>query len=417
MRSFLNFARIRTEWPSPPSWLGGFMGFLLISLAIIFGLLFLGVIIIFCMTLFGSLSEDLQNRAESVRNVGLVIAAFVGFPFLIWRTLVASNQAQTSSEALFNDKITHAANDLAARKQLSHVSEQDGVFSVVNEWQDDAVVRSMAIHRLEGLANERPEFSPRISRMLASYIRGNFSASNLDPTLDLKVRSRPRMDLQDAVDALGRILKFAINYEEGNWRVDLTNTNFDGVNLGRGYFRAVNFSRSRFEAAILDAGNFQGAWFYEALLNHATFAKADFTGAHLNYATYNLPNIQAGGFNLAMGQAELKGVDFSGADISACTHIGGPNKISKTFGNADTKLYRRLHPKKPSEEELNTAYIFRSGSKEREYTEEQKAVFKKVDESGFQNWSPYKNNDGANYHIKLELMDKLGLNMWPYTGL
>jgi len=274
----------------------------------------------------------------------------------------------------------------------------------------------MAIHRLEGLSNERPEFSPRISRMLASYIRGNFPATNLDPTSDLQTRRSPRMDLQDAIDALGRVLKFSVNYEKENWRLNLTNTNFDGVNFAKGFFRATNFTGSRFEAAIFNEGNFHGAWFYGALLNYASFIKADFTGANLTEAIYNMPTTNPGGFNSGIARADIRGIDFSGADISACAYLGRPEEIMETFGNKDTQVYRRLHPSKPSDHELNTAYLYRNGSGSREYTEEEKAIFKKVDDSGFQNWSPYGSNDIATYSIKGDLMKKLSLNKWPYLG-
>lgn len=417
MDEFLCILGFRGDFLRPPKWMGTIIGVLLFTIIIAFVLSFFLVVLIFFVALFGPVDDQLKDRAENIRNIGLVIAAFVGVPFLIWRTSVASEQAKISSAALFNEKITDASKGLSARKQVSHISTDISESSVFNAWEDDIVVRSMAIHRLESLANERRQFSPRIARMLASYVRGNFRAENLNPSEDIQFRVTPRMDLQDAIDALGRILKVAQNEDVENWRINLRGTNLDGVNFNRGFFRAADLRQSRLEGALLSFGNFEGALFCNSLFNYADFMKSNLTGANLSDIIYNLPKVGNGGFYAGIGHADITGVDLSDADLSAITFLGGAKKMSQTFGNIDTTLNSRLRPARPSQDELDTAYLFRSGTVEQPHSKDQLEIFGRVDGSGFQNWSPYTSNDMANSSIKEKLMIELGLNKWPYVGL
>lgn len=163
----------RTPDYSKARWLGG-----LISVAVIGVMLVLvGLISYQFFVAVSGLKDfvDAQAQSAAIRNTGLILAAVVGVPFLIWRSVVAQKQADTAEEALLNDKINAAADDLHARRLVTmNPTEKQGRWDY---HQDDIVRRNAAIDRLFGLAGESPEIAPRIARMLGVYVR-ELSAEN-----------------------------------------------------------------------------------------------------------------------------------------------------------------------------------------------------------------------------------------------
>lgn len=154
-------------------WLGGLLGSLLLLTA--FGILIggLATLVQFLGTATGLLAvEDVSTRHEAIRNIGLVLAAVVGAPFVAWRSFVAAKQAGIAAESLFNDKINRAAEDLSARRQVTErATDPSGEVKVLTEWEDDRVKRAAGIERLEGLVEEQPDAAPRAARMLSIYAR------------------------------------------------------------------------------------------------------------------------------------------------------------------------------------------------------------------------------------------------------
>ena len=352
----------------------------------------------------------LDVDGSSIRNIGLVLVALLGAPFVVWRSIVAARQVEIADESLFNDKVNAAATDLAAQKNVTEIIVNEAEKSVLQTVEDDLVRRAAAIDRLEGLAFEREEVAPRIVRLLATYVRGNFSCANLAHTVPPFSRKVPRMDLQKAIDTIGRIHKLAVEIDKTHWRIDLKGCDLDGVSFQSGYFRAADVSGSRLEACILREANFEGCLLVGSLLNFADFFRADLTGAKLNNAIINLSSGWAG----TLGTANLYGATFIAADLSGVSHLGTAKKLSKTFGTKDTKLSSNLHYKKTSVNSYEMAHLNRSLKDKVELTAEEKEQIKELEKTGFQNWSPYDSGDMANGQILSELYDKLGLNKWPY---
>ncbi|WP_172295895.1 hypothetical protein [Pseudoruegeria sp. HB172150] len=148
-------------------------------LLLVAALVALALIVAAVLTLFQFMKATLQlppydsdKEAASVSNIGLVLAALLGAPFVVWRSWIAAKQANIAEESLFNDKINAASEDLASRRQVTRVVQSDdGSEAVLTEWEDDLVKRAASIDRLEGLAEERPDSTARIARMLSVYVR------------------------------------------------------------------------------------------------------------------------------------------------------------------------------------------------------------------------------------------------------
>jgi len=318
--------------------LGRLLGFLvlLVGIVAVFAAFAVGVHFLIALCTVNT------DKGEAIRNTGLVIAAMFGAPFLVWRTNVAAKQTRVTEEALFNDKVNDAFRRLSARREVTRLIRPDGKEAVLKEWEDDLVTRAAAMDRVEGLVKERRGFAPRAVKMLASYVRGTFPAHSLEPTKDLEQRKTPRMDLQRAIDVIGRIYKIAADVDRSQWRLDLQACNFDGVSFSKGYFRAAKLNGGRFEAAILRDGNFEGCWFHRSLLNYAEFYKANLKGVKMNRVILNRPEIGPGGFGSDLNSAHLKGVTLISADISAVSYLGESSQVSQIFGTKDTVLSEDL---------------------------------------------------------------------------
>lgn len=401
---------------SQARWLGSMIGAILM-------LILLVLIFTATMTLFAFLQAGLRlgpyandNDGSAIRNVGLVLAALLGAPFVIWRAVVAAKQVAIADDSSFNDKIDTAVIALTSRRETTRIHEQNNLDVIITEWEDDLVARSAAIDRLESLVVEQNAIAPRVVKMLATYIRGNFSCSDLTPSDDLKIRNLPRMDLQHAIDAIGRIYKIAAKVDSSKWRLELTGCNFDGVNFSNGYFRATNFERCRFEAAIFDGGNFEGCLFYNSLLNYSDFRGSNFRGARLDHITLNKPTPVPGGFVSSINFAEFEGATFIASDISALDHIGSPLEISKTFATKDTVISRSLQAHMLPPNEHSRAHLCRQIKDAEKLNDADKERIRALESTGYQHWTPYEHTDMATGYLLKRFFQEMDMDDWPFRG-
>lgn len=392
-------------------WLGRVLGFLLLGFGSIIGflsfLIAFAVLVRFGFAAFGSSADN----GEAIRNIGLVVAAMFGAPFLVWRTMVAAKQTQISEEALLNNKINEAFVGLTARREVTRGVEQDGKEVILKEWEDDIVTRLAAMDRLEGLVSERNELAPRIVKALASYVRGNFPAEHLEPTEGIELRKTPRMDLQRAIDTIGRVYKIAANVDRSHWRLDLKACNFDGVAFSKGYFRAADFRYCRLEGTFLVEVNFEGCWLHKSLLNNAYFGETNLKGAKLDGV--KITNNSNSSSDLH--RANLHGVTLNGADITGLRTIGTRDVISKTLGTKDTQLSSNMRRQMPDFVGLIYAYINLFEKDIESLTEAEKEDIQKIKETGFLYWMPQSvmDIDYADYVRKF--YRDLGMDCWPYN--
>ncbi len=296
------------------------------------------------------------NDGAAIRNIGLVLAALLGAPFVIWRSYVAAKQARIQDEALFNDKISAAAEGLAARRQVTRViNEGTNDEAILTEWVDDLVTRAAAIDQLEGLAIERPVVTPRVARLLSIYVRElsrEFPAEKSPAGLSheqiqvwvssLEVKRR---DSEKAVQALGRLQKISGNRLVPS-DLDMRQSNLQAFDLSECLFKGVDFSSSSLQkvklinsnldyanvrSSDLCGANFTGTSLNSLKATHAVFSGANFEHASLNNAVFYKANLVAANFyecslccsnfssaflkNAVFAQSELEDVDFVRATL------------------------------------------------------------------------------------------------------
>ena len=120
--------------------IGRFLGFAISFFAIFY--------VIFCAYLFLDMLRAVfhvhpynsDNRGAELRGMGLLLAALIGAPFVIWRTNSAAKQARISEEALFNQRYEAASVGLAARRETTRVVDVKDE-AILREIEDDLVQR------------------------------------------------------------------------------------------------------------------------------------------------------------------------------------------------------------------------------------------------------------------------------------
>ncbi|GAA5072132.1 pentapeptide repeat-containing protein [Roseibacterium beibuensis] len=273
------------------------------------------------MVFHGETSSGADASPNTTLGLGALLVALIGAPFLIWRTVVAQKTLDTAQrqtdlqdEALFNDKINAAATDLAARRQVTRIVQQDGKDVVLTEWEDDLVTRAAAIDRLEGLALEamdRGDFAPaqRIARMLSIYVQElsldhpphqtpSFSDSLEFQDWASKLRPLVRSDMERAAQALGRInpmnedtrtsfMPSNIDLRRCNLQFfDLSNLNFRGSQLDDANLLAANLSKSKINDSTLRGINLSHCNMSNMQVRGVVFERAAFDSTYLHQTSF-----------------------------------------------------------------------------------------------------------------------------------
>lgn len=205
--------------------LGTFLGFIIALL----GLALLSVWVIGLVQLVGAMvglgpfSSDPTGAA--IRNLGIVVAAMLGFPFLVWRSVVAQRNAITAEQSQITDRINKAVLGLGSEKISKRIYETPKYQKTGQNWNSDAdgnpvpavrpdgtpivereqfeesvpniEVRLGAIYSLERIANDSDRDYANVMSLLAAYVRENANprASNV----------KLREDVQAAVTLITKI--------------------------------------------------------------------------------------------------------------------------------------------------------------------------------------------------------------------
>ncbi|NOD96907.1 hypothetical protein GS610_06760 [Ruegeria sp. HKCCD6228] len=272
---FLNLSRLNQLW----------IGFAaLVLLALLVGALREAIIAMY-------FSEPDEQGSAGLKDAVLAIAAIVGLPFLGWRAIIAQKQADTAAQALFNERLSSALENLYSRRQVTQRigSTQKNLEQAI--WQDDIPRRLGAIENLELLAEERPEAAPAVARILSGYVRE--LSKEIQP-IKTKLREYkkqkaievPRSDMEASVQTLGRLQKIR-GVSPDEVQINLTGANLQGMFLRWCWFKGANFSRADLTNANLQTAKLQYANLTSSVLYYANLANTDMRGANLNWIHSN----------------------------------------------------------------------------------------------------------------------------------
>ncbi|MBY4895120.1 pentapeptide repeat-containing protein [Rhodobacteraceae bacterium N5(2021)] len=313
---------------------------------------------------------------------GTLLAAILGAPFIIWRSWIAAKQTAVAEESLFNDKINAAAQDLAARRQVTKAVAPGGSYEKHQDfWEDDLVTRAAAIDRLEGLALEamaRGDYPPaqRIARMLSIYLQElsrayppqnrsqNLASGDIRTWAGTLTPIRP--DMHRAAQSLGRInpKDKAQRAAFGPANIDLRRCNLQGFDLSSLEFSGAllafanlcnsSLSQSKIQSADFDGANltncnlsnvevsgmtfrhtdFGFAIFSGSAFRHCTFQSCQFSGSAFNNSSFIGCFFERAWFgSTSFGAAPIALSDFSGSAIreASPTTIGALSSVAESF--------------------------------------------------------------------------------------
>ena len=423
--------------------LGAFFGLLLILVCL--SLLLFGLVGFAKLgaALFGlgSFAED--NRAEAIRNVGLLLIGLFGAPFLVWRSYVAQRQVDVAEQGQITDRINKAVEGLGSEKTVREIHEIPRYVKHDGEWLRDEEgnlvqatrpdgtplidresyertvpnleVRIGAIYALERIAKDSLRDHIQIMEILCAYIRENAPAKNTEAELNVgDPTPRPRSDIQAAISIIGRRSEEQSRLEwNQKFRLDLRNCDLSGVDFRNRNFSAAMFHRSRFEGALFRNSKLVGTQFHASLLNFADFFGAELRGTIFDLATLNLPEPRPGGMNETINMGEIYGISLAGADVTAVDYFGEPETQNLTFGSKDTLLHHTQGFKRDRHGDSNRQIRLLRQQGDIEKAEQLEATIKN---DGFRDWFPHPYRDGARGWYYSNFLDRLGLTEWPFKG-
>ncbi|MFH1805397.1 MAG: pentapeptide repeat-containing protein [Pseudomonadota bacterium] len=420
--------------------LGGFIGAFLILFVLIFLLVSIAVLLMIVATVFEGGLFIADGQAEVIRNLGLLLAATVGLPFLVWRSIVAQKQVNVAEQGHITDRINEAVQGLGAEKVVKQIKKTPRYKKENDDWLfekgkpvpalrpdgepiidvenfEESVpnleVRIGSIYALERIALDSPRDHIQIMEILCAYLRENAPAKSLNPSQP-KITERPkvRTDIQAVISIIGRRTKKQIEIEWKNrYRLDFRNTDLSGGDFRYGDFSGAKFHSCRLEAAMFDRALLHGSQLFGSLLNYASFMNAELRGTRFDEITLNQPEPTLGGFVESINMGKIFGISLIGANISAVDSLGEGVEMQRTFGSKDTILHRELEKQRERLSELNKKL-----GKLRHDDEQAKiqAVTQEIQEHGFLNWCAFNGHDlSVGLHYK-KFMKNLGLVGFPY---
>lgn len=404
---------------SKARWLGG----LITSVVVLMAVAIFSLTLIRFFEAAAGLTEfsGAEEQSAAIRNTGLVLAAVIGVPFLVWRSVVAHMQVTVAEQGQITDRINKAVDGLGATKSVKRqrvnskgkkvfekgeLEEPDFSKPVMEEISEPNLeVRIGAIYALERIAQDSPRDHIQIVDVICAYIRNNAQQTNLTVREAPFKRATIRPDVQVALQVLGRRRENGKRIERQRFhRMDLSGTDLSGADFSKGDFFGAILANCRLEACDFDETDLGGAQFQGSLLCYSTFWNTKLVGADFSHS-----KISPTKWTTSINRAELSGACFFGADLSDLKIFPPRVGSSITVGNGDTKLYYHIERLRKDAMEAKEEFEL---SKQQDASIED--IEAKLRDSGFFFWTSYPNEDLVNPEYHQRLLKDLGLDAWPY---
>ncbi|SFD67226.1 pentapeptide repeat-containing protein [Pseudoalteromonas denitrificans] len=252
--------------------------------------------------------EFLAKYHLEIRNIGLVLIAFIGSPFLIWRTYIASRQVKTNEANHKSEMFTKSIEQLGAMENETPSKER----------------RIGAIYSLEKIAINNRDYYSQVMEVLCSYIRlhaitKSAFSKNEDLLVALTVVTRCKPNKNIFINEEMHEINLSGAFFNNS---DLNDLNFDNANLShcsfdRSYISNCSFFNTNLNGAFLDEVSIDDTDFSHANLAFSSIKNTDLEKAQLTWA--NLTGAQLTGTNLTeanLTRAKLTGANLTGANLT-----------------------------------------------------------------------------------------------------
>lgn len=357
-------------------WRSTFIVKLLVTMLVII----VGAVLVLLVTqLLVSLTDFSQTL--NPRDAALTLAAIVGFPFLVWRSIIAAKQATISAENLTTSLIERAVRGLSADKVLKEPLGERREPNV--EARIGALLQLERISRLQASSGTRQGRSDHIQimKIICAYIRENSHArvavnldlpeferytdelsndgqlsralaidqlhsTTLDRAKELRSEFRLRTDIATAMDVLGRRTVDQLEAEHdrslpGNmdgYKLDLSYSNLQCLDLSFANLDGTNLSGSKLDGSKLSSCFFRSVDFTDASLKGCDIKEAIFSGSKLIGTSFIGAEVFSSRFENCSSIAssfavcQFHNCSFSGCSFSS-TDFEGSSAIGADFSN------------------------------------------------------------------------------------
>ena len=272
-----------------------------------------------------------ESGSATLRNVGLLFLTLIGLPFAMWRTIVASRQADTAERALGTERYRTAV------EMVGHGS---------------LIVRLGGIDALHHLAKENPgQYHLQAMRLFCAFLRHS-AATHVEGTGEATVSTNPtqlgpggdvsaRPDVEAVLRSIGSRDSREKAIEDGvGFEFIVSNADLRRVRMHEVFslsYDARTFSlvdREPRKRANLSGIRFRYVDFSEANLSFVDMSGAEFwdpdlTGANLESSDLSRTSWEGG----TMAQAQLSSIDLSNAHILE-TNLSGASLSSAKLAGA-----------------------------------------------------------------------------------
>lgn len=358
-------------------------GLISVSVAAVLAWLLISAIIRFVQA-----SWSIDPDGTALRNTGLVLAAMIGVPFLVWRSVVAQKQVDVAEQGQITDRINKAVEGLGAERTVKTVHEtpryqkkgskwvRDGGGNLMPALRPDGLpivdrkvaensepnleVRIGAIYALERIAQDSVRDAISIIKILSAYVRENCAerkirsaeetSENLSGLLD-KVRYL-RTDVSAALEVTLKLTASSAQPENLKKAAGFRGSVFRRLMLGSLNFSNCDLRLCDFGGAFLLDNDFEGAVF-----TGSSFDGSFLTGSNVKGCIFGQTSFDKA---TDLANSNFQGALFYSCDLSE-TNIT-QEQLSLTYGDASVKLSASLHKprhwskKHQSFDQLNTAW-------------------------------------------------------------
>ena len=249
-----------------------------------------------------------HNNGETLRNVGLPAAAFIGVILGAWRIGVQNKQSATALR----------------QSEAAERGHRDGRFEKSAELMSSSQLTSRigAIAVLVRLSRDYPEdYHVQCTKLLSDFIRFQYKNEKID--MDAAIAGSEYLpDVEAAAKVvgfrhLGKPVDIAKLEASKGYKIDLTGANLSHVALKSSDFSNARIANAQVAFANLSLSNLSGAWFTNSALTGAMLSEANLFKSVLVNA--NMAGVNLEGANLTnsiMIGSSLEGALLSGADLS-----------------------------------------------------------------------------------------------------
>ena len=187
------------------------------------------VVVVFSVYFWCWLVAD-ESGSTTIRNLGLVVAAMIGLPLAIWRSIVAERQSATAQLGLLNERYQKGAEMLGSDLLVVRLGGIYALARLAREHPGDHHLQIMSLlcaflhhHPAVEKENQNSEQDPEEAEFREDYWRTiQVIVDRSAAQIEIEKEEKYRLDLRELNLTGGHLLTNA----------NLTNANLGGAQLG-----------------------------------------------------------------------------------------------------------------------------------------------------------------------------------------